>query len=83
MTSQAGSQIVTTVAQNIRHARVSADMTQRAVAAELGLDTRAVGRWERAGISPSMTNLAKLSELFGREIAWFYTEHETERSAAA
>lgn len=83
MTSQAGSQIVTTVAQNIRHARVSAGMTQRTVAAELGLDIRAVSRWERAGISPSMTNLAKLSDLFGHEIAWFYTEHEIERSAAA
>jgi transcriptional regulator with XRE-family HTH domain len=87
MTSQAANQIVTILGANIRDARLSKGMTQRLLAQRMGLDTRAIGRWERDGISPSPTNLAKLSEILGREIAWFYTDHRVKpkrrRRAAA
>jgi transcriptional regulator with XRE-family HTH domain len=45
---------------------------------QLGLDIRAVNRWERGGIAPSRENLAKLSDLLGHDIAWYYTNHAPE-----
>lgn len=82
MMSQGPNQIVTTVGRNIARARVACSLTQRALAADLGLDTRAVNRWERGGILPSPANLTKLSERLGRDIAWFYVEHEPQEDAA-
>jgi transcriptional regulator with XRE-family HTH domain len=80
MTSQGSSQIVSVVAQNILAARVDRGYTQRQVAAWLGLDVRAVSRWERSGVIPSPSNLAALATLLGRSPGWFYTNHE-ERAA--
>lgn len=82
MTSQAANQIVTTIGRNIRNARLSAGYTQRALAIALDLDIRAVNRWERAGILPSPTNLARLSAVLGREPGWFYTDHDNGKVAA-
>ena len=76
MTSQGSDQIVSTVSRNIRTARVEAGLTQRALAIALDVDIRAVNRWERAGITPSGQNLAKLAEMLGRDPGWFYTNHE-------
>lgn len=75
MTSQAANQIVTTLGRNIRAARIEAGLTQRVLAHDLGLDIRAVSRWERGGISPSRENLAKLALKLGRDPGWFYTAH--------
>lgn len=82
MTSQATNQIVTTIGRNIRDARLSAGYTQRTLAIALGLDIRAVNRWERGGITPSRDNLVNLSALLGRDPGWFYTDHENGKVAA-
>lgn len=76
MTSQAANQIVTTLARNILDARLAAGYTQRTLAIEMGLDIRAISRWERGGITPSRENLAKLADLTKRDPGWFYTDHE-------
>ncbi len=82
MTSQATNQLVTTIGLNIRQARRSAGLTQRRLAQDLGLDIRAVNRWERGGITPSRGNLAKLAAHLDRDPGWFYTDHSDERVAA-
>lgn len=87
MMSQASNQIVTILGRNIAHARAAAGHTQRSLAIEMGLDIRAINRWERAGITPRRGHLVKLGELLGRDAGWFYTEHpdvdySIERSAA-
>jgi transcriptional regulator with XRE-family HTH domain len=81
MTSQAANQIVTTIGRNIRSARIAAGLTQRALATKLGLDIRAVNRWERAGIMPSAQNLAKLADELGHDPGWFYTDHAEQAAA--
>jgi len=70
------SHIVVTVGRNIRDARDAKDWTQRKLAAELGVDIRAVSRWERGGIMPSTKNLMRLAELLDRDPSWFYAERE-------
>lgn len=82
MTSQATNQIVTTIGRNVRDARLSAGYTQRTLAIALGLDIRAVNRWERGGITPSRDNLVKLAALLSRDPGWFYTDHATDEVAA-
>lgn len=74
MTSQAPHQIVTIIGHNVRTARLASGHTQRTLAIALGLDTRAVSRWETGGIIPSSRNLAKLADLLGRDPGWFYTD---------
>jgi transcriptional regulator with XRE-family HTH domain len=85
MTSQGTPQIATIIGRNIAAARDTAELTQRQVAVALELDTRAVGRWERAGIVPSAKNLARLADLLDRDPGWFYTRHpniDYEKAAA-
>lgn len=77
MASQASSPIRATVAGNIRAARAAAGLTQRQLAARVnGVDSLAVSRWERAAMLPRPENFAALAAALGRDIAWFYTDHE-------
>ena len=76
MTSQAPLQIVTIIGRNIAAARNAKELTQREVAIRLELDTRAVNRWERAGIIPSPTNLVRLAKLLEKDPGWFYAQHD-------
>ncbi|MDE2103205.1 MAG: helix-turn-helix transcriptional regulator [Patescibacteria group bacterium] len=82
MTSQASKQIMEVVAQNILHARLAADMTQREVGVALEMDARGVSRWETGRVAPSRTKLSQLADLFGVDPGWFYTDHSRRRAAA-
>lgn len=76
MTSQAGSQIVATIARNILRAREDANLTQREVGVALDMDARGISRWENGRVIPSPAKLAALAKLFDRDPGWFYTDHD-------
>lgn len=82
MTSQASGYTMTTVARNIQAARAESGLTQRQVAEALGVDSMLISKWERARHRPNEQNLAALGHLFGHDLAWFYTEHQTDQVAA-
>lgn len=67
------------IARNVRAAR--GEERQRDLAARLGVDPMRVSDWERGEHVPSMGNLAALAMATGRDMAWFYTDHDA--SAAA
>lgn len=72
------------VGRNIRRARRYADLTQGELAAQVGVSSlMAISRWERGEHRPSDESLVKLSQILGRDIAWFYAEHEVDLEAAA
>lgn len=49
------------------------------VAAALRVGERQITRW-RAGQEPRFASVAALAQLFGREVAWFYTDHVEPRN---
>jgi transcriptional regulator with XRE-family HTH domain len=73
--SQAVSDSRTILAANILRARLSAGLTQRALAEQLNVDQMLVSKWERGIHRPSDENLAALSTALGLTVAWLYTEH--------
>lgn len=79
MPSQMPSQeqpIQSIVAANVRTARDAADLTQRELGQALDVDPMYVSRWERGVVMPSPQNLVRLATALGRDLAWFYTDHE-------
>lgn len=81
MTSQATGDLRTTLAANIRSARDSRDLTQRALAESIDVDTMLVSKWERGAHRPSEANLTAIAVKLGYDIAWFYTDHSARRAA--
>lgn len=77
MTSQATGNLKVILAANIRQARVEAQLTQRQVAERLGTESSLVSKWERGEHRPTDTNLEALAFLFGRTMAWLFTDHTT------
>lgn len=53
------------VGASISHRRLAKKLTQRQLAAALGIDPITVSRWERDETVPSNLNRYKLAELFG------------------
>lgn len=82
MPSQAPRQIKATVAENIRSARLAADLTQAQLAAALGIEPMAISKWERGLHTPADNNLLALGERLSRDIGWFYTDHTKNQKAA-
>jgi transcriptional regulator with XRE-family HTH domain len=80
MSSQGTRQIKTIVGDNIRFARDESGLTQQALAQALGAlaGGAAVSRWERGLVLPSPTTFARLADVLGRDISWFYIDHEKE-----
>lgn len=76
MTSQAGSQIVATIARNILQAREDAGLTQRELGVALEMDARGISRWENRKVMPSPAKLAALAKALDRDPGWFYTDHD-------
>lgn len=74
--------ISATVAARIAQARADLGLTQRQLANRLDVDSMAVSNWERRVYHPSVENLAALSLISGRPVAWFYTEAESAEQAA-
>lgn len=51
--------------ENLRSLRKNAGMTQKQLAAVMGVDQRTVSAWEKGVCEPSFQMLATLCELFG------------------
>ena len=67
------------VGDNVRAARMARGMTQRDLAAELGMDAMAVSRWERGRVMPeSVATMPRLAAALDVPIGWLYTDHEEE-----
>lgn len=81
MPSQASSRIATTIGQNIRAARGSAKLTQRALAEKVDVDPMLVSKWERGWHKPSDENLTLVALYTGRDLGWFYTQHRNRGGA--
>lgn len=81
MTSQVTSGRATTLATNIRLLREQDSLTQRDLADKLGVDPMLVSKWERGKHKPAERNLIALSDVSGRNVAWFYTDHGLEHAA--
>lgn len=82
MASQVPRSIKAIIGSNILAARLGNGLTQSELGRRIGVENMAVSRWERAEVKPSDTNLQALSELFGRDLAWFYVDREPQRQAA-
>jgi transcriptional regulator with XRE-family HTH domain len=80
MSSQATRQIRHIVGENIRTARLAAGLTQHQLAVALGAFSggHGVSRWERGLVLPSPATFARLADVLGRGISWFYIDHERE-----
>lgn len=52
-----------------------------AIAAQVK-DPQQISKWERAIYKPADETLFALAEALGRDLAWFYTDHEPEEVAA-
>lgn len=78
MTSQVGSQIVHTVGRNIRAAREARGLTQRNLAKLINIDGQDVSRYETGRVLPKPTRLAEIAKTLGRDVHWFYMEHDDE-----
>lgn len=53
-------------------------MTQRDLSTRIDVDAMAVSNWERGVYRPSMGNLVALAAVLGRDLAWFFTERESD-----
>jgi transcriptional regulator with XRE-family HTH domain len=81
-TTGQGNGIASIVGSNIKRARTDRRLKQRELGALLHVGPQQVSDWERGAYKPNDTNLIRLAEALGKDFAWFYTEHETERAAA-
>lgn len=53
------------MANNIKHLREAAGMTQAELAAKMRLTTPSITKWERGRANPTIANLIQLAEIFG------------------
>jgi transcriptional regulator with XRE-family HTH domain len=52
-------------------------LRQHDLAVALGTgDAMRISRWERGEHRPKDDNLLHLAQVLGRDVAWFYTDHE-------
>lgn len=70
------------LAANLRHARKLSGLSQLQLAFKAELDPQQISKWERGVLKPSDRNLAALAHTLKRDLAWFFTEHETTKEAA-
>jgi transcriptional regulator with XRE-family HTH domain len=66
------------VGANIRTARLAAGLSQNDLAQRVGgkASLTQVSAWERGISRPSDDRLILLAETLGRDVGWFFTEHE-------
>ncbi len=53
------------IGENIRAARLAAGLTQKELAAKVGIPYQTLQRWEYGTFSPNMDNLIKLASALG------------------
>jgi transcriptional regulator with XRE-family HTH domain len=70
------------LATNLRRARHLAGFSQRELAARADVDPQQISKWERGAITPSTENLAAIASALGRDLSWFFVEHEAAEAAA-
>lgn len=51
--------------ENLKRARVAANMTQALLAQKLGVDQRTISAWEKGVAQPSFEMLAVICDVFG------------------
>ena len=68
--------LTATIGRNITAAREGAQMSKGQLARAVGVDRRAVTRWEQGQHRPTDTNLVLIAELYGRDLGWFYSDHD-------
>lgn len=61
---------------NLRLARKLSGFSQAGLAREAKVDPQQISKWERGVLKPSTQSLSVLAETLGRDLAWFFTEHE-------
>lgn len=78
----AATALASIVGRNIRAARTAAGMTQNDLSREVcASGAMVVSNWENGKARPSDTFLVRLSEVFGHDAAWFYSDHTLESDA--
>lgn len=73
---QVARQIPQIIGTNIARRRAELKLSRRGLAVELGTDQTLIFKWERGQHRPSDHYLAELSRVMGRDVGWFYTDHE-------
>lgn len=73
--------IRSTVGANIARLRGAAKMSQRALAAEIGMDQISVSRWERGKVMPRPETLDQIARVFDIEVGLLYLHHDLKRAA--
>lgn len=71
------------VASRIRELRIhfgAEGLSQEALAKELNVATNTISRWETGTYKPSLEDLHKLSEFFGKSILEFFPDQNKEES---
>lgn len=53
------------IGENIKAARLAAGMTQKELAAKVGVPYQSIQRWEKCIFNPNIDNLLKLSTALG------------------
>ena len=64
----------TVLAGRIKAAQAAAGLTNTALARELDVSERLVGKWRSGENRPSMGNLFLLSRALGKPVSWFFEE---------
>lgn len=67
-----------TIASNFKRARNQAGMSQEEVAKHLGLPRSAISEIEHGKRRVAAGEMAKVAELAGRTLDWFFVEHQDE-----
>lgn len=67
----------------IRAARIELGLNKADFARRLGVGWRAPLRWEAGTVQPSPHYLMRISEVTGKDVAWFYEESPADEPEAA
>lgn len=62
--------------QQIREARLTAGLSQAALAESVGTTIRSITNWETGVWHPRVNTLARIAQVTERPIAWFYADPE-------
>lgn len=67
-------------AKKLRELRKSRNITQLALAKELGLSQQTVARWETGAATPPLETISRVSEFFGVPFSYFLEESDVQQS---
>lgn len=67
--------------KNLRFALKAADITQEALAREVGVTLRSVQGWVSGDSEPRWEKVIRVGSVLGREPTWFYSSHAESEAA--